>query len=388
MTTFLNSSLPSILTSSYCKWDDLLKGKKLCLTAEGAEIPNTMIRVAVDMLNCEEDSQSSVAIIHDANDGEMDFDFSPIEYNESERQNMIVLVVNKPGSGETFTEDRLRAAKDLLGNWSINPDWKFKFTRRGRAQGSTFVSIKSAQGRQLTQARLNAFLDFLQSIQYVVIYKVNGLDEVNKFLAPFMPLSVSNNMRNSVPSDWKYVRIHAFTKYFYHTGDIDAASLAAAHYVGILNLHHLLSTVSAPRSIGRPKNDTHYLLRDIVVPTTVSGWRMKMQQRLNASSSQSSRWTQFLYERVCVDIEGEQKQGVVVHGGYENAVPRADGGRKLYYFVVRVASSGNVEQDIDVQMNEVEFSLQWAKLAMNGNTGKIDDVHRGRYVYSAGTSSI
>ena len=56
-------------------------------------------------------------------------------------------------------------------------------------------------------------------------------------------------------------------------------------------------------------------------------------------------------------------------------MPRADGGRKLYYFVVRVASSGNVEQDIDVQMNEVEFSLQWAKLAMDGNNGKIDDVH-------------
>ena len=38
---------------------------------------------------------------------------------------------------------------------------------------------------------------------------------------------------------------------------------------------------------------------------------------------------QFLYERECVEIEGEQKQGVVVHGGYENAVQMADGGRKL-----------------------------------------------------------
>ena len=80
------------------------------------------------------------------------------------------------------------------------------------------------------------------------------------------------------------------------------------------------------------------LLRDSVVPTTVSGWRMQMQQQLNASSSQSSRWMQFLYERVCVEIEGEQKHGVVAHRGDENAVYMADGGRKLYYFVVQVAS--------------------------------------------------
>ena len=150
-----------------------------------------MITVAIDMLNCVEDSQSSVSIIHDANDGEMDLDFSPIEYNESEEQNMIVLVVNKPGSGETFTEDR------LFDNWSINPDWKFKFTRHGRVQGSTFVSIKSAQKRQLTQARLKTFLDFVQSFQYVVIYKVNRLDEVNKFL-PLSCLCLSVATRGSL----------------------------------------------------------------------------------------------------------------------------------------------------------------------------------------------
>ena len=78
---------------------------------------------------------------------------------------MIVLVVNKPGSGETFTEDRLHAAKDLLSNWSINPDWKFKFTRLGRVLGLTFVRIKSAQRKQLTHNHLKTFLDFVQCIQ-------------------------------------------------------------------------------------------------------------------------------------------------------------------------------------------------------------------------------
>ena len=104
-----------------------------------------MIRVAIDMLICVEDLQSSAVMIHDANDGEMDFDFSLIEYNESEHQNMIVLVVNKHGCRETFTEDRLHTAKDLLGKKSASPDWKFEFTRHSRVQGSTFVSIIGAQ---------------------------------------------------------------------------------------------------------------------------------------------------------------------------------------------------------------------------------------------------
>ena len=147
----------------------------MCLAAEDAEIPNMLIRVAIGMLTCVEDSQSSIAIIHNANDGEMDLDFSPIECNESENQNMIVLVVNKPGSGETFTEDMLHATKDLLGKKSSS--------LQDAAGFKASVSIKNAQRKQLTQAHLKQFLDSVQSIQYVVIYKVNELEVVDPFHA-------------------------------------------------------------------------------------------------------------------------------------------------------------------------------------------------------------
>ena len=262
---------------------------------------------------------------------------------------MVVYVMNTAAvanSAAPFTEERLEGIRKLFNGvptYDIN-------LRGSRLQTIEFLD---ARGTQLKTSRLNTFLSFVAGFSVV--------------LFPATDFTI-------LPQGWEYVKMISLTKSFYHTADVDSSAVAVSHHCKLLNSHQLLARVGSLRRQGRPTITSNYMSRENDTPTTPTGYKALMRNMIADTMS----WSEFLFEKVLVDIDRKEGISVIVKGRLASNTARRTNGvmRTPYVFTARVLH-GIMGVDLgdltfrDIELREDMFVLQWVKTAMNHLSEKV-----------------
>ena len=92
------------------------------------------------------------------------------------------------------------------------------------------------------------------------------------------------------------MKITSSSKLFQHTGDIDCSSLIVSHYLKLLDLTVLSSSVATRRPRGRQPAIEHFLRTEREnTPTNLEGWVTAVTGDVNQLS-----WMQLIWEKVFV----------------------------------------------------------------------------------------
>ena len=88
----------------------------------------------------------------------------------------------------------------------------------------------------------------IRSFCLVMIHKVATIQDVNKSLQDFVPLSGRSMERVkevafSIPDTWTYFRFVCFSKTFYKNNYLDFSSWLLCHCLGIINIHRLTGSI-------------------------------------------------------------------------------------------------------------------------------------------------
>lgn len=130
--------------------------------------------------------------------------------------------------------------RDLLDKGGAK--YLIDISQRSQTVRREFLSLTK---KSQTMKRMKNLLDIISYTSIVMVEKVECVDDCNPFLVDFIKDALPNTSK--LPNSWRYVKITAFTKEFYHTGTFDPVSLAVCHYLGLIDVFKMNTKLDQSR---------------------------------------------------------------------------------------------------------------------------------------------